>query len=112
VYQDHFVAATRRSLRQLFFSPWWWLAYNTQEWLTGLDQPPALIDVIARVSPRPLMIAAAGSDRMINAARRYFEAAGDPKQFWQMDDIPFGSGILEKGEDYDLRLIGFFNRSM
>jgi pimeloyl-ACP methyl ester carboxylesterase len=112
VYEDHFVSATRRSLRQLFFSPWWWLAYNTQEWLTGLDQPPALIDVIPKVSPRPLMVAAAGSDSMITAARRYFEAAKEPKQFWQMDDIPFGTGILEKGEDYDLKLIGFFNRSM
>jgi pimeloyl-ACP methyl ester carboxylesterase len=112
VYEDHFVAVKRQTFRQLFFSPWWWLAYNTQEWLTGLDQPPALIEVIGKVSPRPLMVAAAGSDRMIAAARRYYEAAGEPKQFWQMDDIPFGSGILEKGEDYDLRLIGFFNRSM
>lgn len=112
VYEDHFVAVKRRTLRQMFFSPWWWLAYNTQEWLTGLDQPPPLIDVIGAISPRPLMVAAAGSERMIAAARRYFEAAGEPKQFWQMDDIPFGSGILEKGDDYDLRLIGFFNRSM
>jgi pimeloyl-ACP methyl ester carboxylesterase len=112
VYEDHFVAVKRRTFRQMFFSPWWWLAYNTQEWLTGLDQPPALIDVIGKVSPRPLMIAAAGSDRIISAARRYFDAAGEPKQFWQMDDIPFGSGILEKGDDYDLKLTAFFNRSM
>ncbi|HUF38737.1 MAG TPA: alpha/beta fold hydrolase [Anaerolineales bacterium] len=112
VYADHFAAASRFSLRRVIFSPWWWLAYNTQEWLTGLDQPPALVDVIGNISPRPLMVAAAGSDRMIAAARRFYEAAGEPKQFWQLDEIPFGTGILEKGDDYDIRLIGFFNRSM
>ena len=111
VYADHFVVQ-KRGFRQFFFSPWWWLAYQTQGWLTGIQQPEPLTKVIAKLSPKPLMVVAAGSDRLIDLGRAFFEAAAEPKEFWQLDDIPFGSGILEFGDDYDLKLVGFFNRAL
>ena len=58
------------------------------------------------------MMVASGPDRMIRAAKHYYESAGEPKQFWELDDIPFGSGILEKAADYDFKLLGFFNKNL
>jgi uncharacterized protein len=111
VFQDHFGENTS-SLRQTFFTPWWGLSYHAQEWLTGLRQPPPLVEVIGLISPRPVFVVASGEARFIQVARRYFDAAGDPKGWWQLDDIPFGTGILEKGDDYDFKLIGFFNKGL
>ncbi|HLF91112.1 MAG TPA: alpha/beta fold hydrolase, partial [Anaerolineales bacterium] len=111
VFRDHF-GANSPTLRQRFFTPWWGLAYRVQEWLTGISQPPPLVDVIGQISPRPVFMVASGDARFIAGAQRFFEAAGDPKWWWQLDDIPFGSGVLEKGDDYDLKLIGFFNKTL
>lgn len=110
VLQDHL--GETPSLRQRFFQPWWALAYRAQEWLTGVRQPAPLVEVIRQISPRPVFIAVSGNTRLIQVARGYFEAAGEPKKWWQLDDIPFASGILEKGDDYDLKLIGFFNKAL
>ena len=111
VYEDHFVLE-KRSFRTVFFSPWWWFAYRIQSWLLGLPEPSGLREVIAGLSPKSLMVVAAGDERMIRLARAFFDAADDPREFWQLDDIPFGSGILEYGDDYDLKLVGFFNRTL
>lgn len=111
VYSDHF-ALENRSLREIFFTPWWWLVYKTQEWLTGVRQPPPLKDVISELAPRPLMVVASGSDRLQDLGRAFYEAASEPRQFWPLDEIPFGTGILEFGDDYDFKLVGFFTRSL
>ncbi|NUM47767.1 MAG: alpha/beta fold hydrolase [Anaerolineales bacterium] len=110
VFRDHVGEAA--SLRQVLLTPWWGLAYRVQEWLTGLRQPAPLVEVIAQISPRPVFVVACGNARLIQVARKYFEAAKDPKWWWQLDDIPFASGILEKGDDYDFKLIGFFNKAL
>ncbi len=111
VFRDYAIE-DQPGLRQRFFTPWWWLVYKTVEWLIQRGQPPSLGDVIPGVSPRPVMVVAAGSERLIAAARKCYEAAREPKMFWQIDDIRFGTGILERGDDYDLKLIGFFNKRL
>ncbi len=111
VYSDHFVV-NRRGIRQIFFSPWWWLAYEVQSWLIAIPQPEPLTEVIGRVSPVPLMVVTAGSNRLVQLSKSFYNAASDPKDLWQLDDIPFGTGVLEYGDDYDLKLVGFFNRAL
>jgi len=111
VFRDHF-GENKPALRQMFFTPWWGLVYRAQEWLTGISQPPPLVEVIGQISPRPVFIVASGDERFIHTTRRYFDATGEPKWWWQLDDIPFGSGVLEKGDDYDFKLIGFFNKAL
>jgi pimeloyl-ACP methyl ester carboxylesterase len=110
VYQDH--VGGKATVRERFFAPWWALAYRVQEWLTGLRQPAPLTTILREVSPRPVFVVASGNDRLIQVARKFYEAAGEPKWWWQLDDIPFASGILEKGDDYDLKMLGFFNKAL
>lgn len=110
VYQDH--VGNTPTARERFLAPWWALAYRVQEWLTGLSQPAPLTSLISQISPRPVFVVASGEDRLIQIARKYFDAARDPKWWWQLDDIPFASGILEKGDDYDFKMIGFFNKAL
>lgn len=110
VYQDH-VGGTP-TVRERFLAPWWTLAYRVQEWLTGLSQPAPLTTLISQISPRPVFVVASGDNRLIHVARKFFDAAGDPKTWWQLDEIPFASGILEKGDDYDFKMIGFFKKAL
>ncbi|GAB4581781.1 MAG: alpha/beta hydrolase [Anaerolineales bacterium] len=110
VFRDHLGGDV--TFRQRFFIPWWRLVYGVQEWLTGLKQPAPLVEVIGQISPRPVFIVASGHVRFIQVARHFFEAAKDPKWWWQLDDIPFASGVLEQGDDYDFKMIGFFNKGL
>lgn len=110
VLKDHFV--NMEALRQRFFAPWWALAYRVQEWLTGLRQPAPLVDIIGQIAPRPVFVVGSGNSRLIQIAHAVYNAAEKPKWWWQLDDIPFASGILEKGDDYDFKLIGFFNKAL
>lgn len=110
VLQDHQVEM--QTLRQRFLAPWWGLTYRVQEWLTGLRQPSPLVDVLGQMPPRPVFIVGSGNARLIHLAQKYYEAAEKPKWWWQLDEIPFANGILEKGDDYDFKLIGFFNKAL
>lgn len=110
VYKDHL--GNTGSVRERLMVPWWALVYRVQEWLTGLRQPAPLVEVIHQITPRSVFIVASGNAQIIQTAHKFFEAAEKPKWWWQLDDIPFATGILEKGDDYDFKLIGFFNKAL
>ena len=53
--------------------------------ITGDWLPPALDDLAARISPRPLfLIYATHGQGGENLNPRYYEAAGEPKQLWEI----------------------------
>jgi pimeloyl-ACP methyl ester carboxylesterase len=110
VYGDHLPGAD--TLRQTLYAPWRKLSYALQGWITGSKPPAPLGEVIPAVSPRPVFVAVSGTARQAALARHIHERAGEPRHFWHLDDVPFGTGILEWGDDYDLKLIGFFNRNL
>ena len=111
VMEDHF-SSNNPSIRELLFRPWWWLAYQLQAWISQTRPPEPLSTILPRLSPKPLMIVASGSDRLIDLARAYFDSAGEPKSFWQLDEVPFGSAVLEKGDEYGEKLQNFFNQAL
>ena len=42
--------------------------------------------------------------------RDYFQAAGEPKELWQVEDSGHISGITAQPNEYEQRVIGFFDR--
>jgi fermentation-respiration switch protein FrsA (DUF1100 family) len=82
---------------------------------TGLDvngiRP---VDVIARISPRPLLIIHCMQDTVVppDNSDRNFAAARDPKQFWRIPTGGHIDGLKVAGDQYRERVSRFFEESL
>ena len=84
------------------------MAAITGDWL-----PPALDDLAARISPRPLfLIYATHGQGGENLNPRYYEAAGEPKQLWEITSGGHTGGLDAQGEEYERRVLAFFREAL
>jgi alpha-beta hydrolase superfamily lysophospholipase len=86
----------------------WW-----GERMTGLrldDLRP--VDVVAALSPRPILIMQAGGDKMVppDSGRRLYEAAAAPKELWSVPGVAHVDFRQAVPEPYQRRMIDFFQR--
>ncbi len=88
-----------------------WLATPLFELRLGMWEPPAVVDVIAGISPRPVFLVATGGLER-KAVRRYFEFASAPKTYWEIPEVGHGAGFAARPEEYRQRLVSFFERSL
>jgi fermentation-respiration switch protein FrsA (DUF1100 family) len=89
------------------------LIVRFSEWETGrriADNRP--VDVIGRISSRPVLIIRGGRDIWVPAdnADKLYAAAGDPKELWDAPEAEHA--VVEKAypEEYEQRLVAFFDR--
>ena len=75
--------------------------------------PPNLVDLIGRIAPRPvLLIYAADGQGGEELNEEYFEAAGEPKELWAVEE---GGHIGSQGaapEEFERRVVGFFDAAL
>ena len=84
------------------------MAAITGDWL-----PPALDDLAARISPRPLfLIYATHGQGGENLSPKYYEAAGEPKQLWEITSGGHTGGLEAEGEEYERRVLAFFREAL
>jgi fermentation-respiration switch protein FrsA (DUF1100 family) len=71
-------------------------------------------DVIARISPRPLLIVHCMDDKVAppDNSERNFAAAKEPKQFWRIPSGGHVNGLKAAGREYELRVGQFFAESL
>ena len=111
-------AGERSVAESLIRGPKGWLAVPAMAVQTAAvavlsgDVPPASLgDLAADISPRPVFFIHAengGGGEELNPD--YFQAAGEPKELWQVEDSGHISGITAQPEEYEQRVIGFFDR--
>jgi len=75
---------------------------------------PHLERAMAKLSPRPLLMIHGGSDNYIkpDMARRVFDLAGPPKEFWLVDGAKHNQAIQVAGEEYHRRVLEFFQKNL
>lgn len=82
------------------------------EWETGVSMDKVRpVDEIGKISPRAVFIIQGNADSLaaIDAAKRLYDSAGEPKLLWAEDGVPhLGMYPLER-EQYAKRVIEFFN---
>jgi|SoiMethySBSTD1v2_1073268.scaffolds.fasta_scaffold03587_24 fermentation-respiration switch protein FrsA (DUF1100 family) len=81
--------------------------------MSGTPPPPALDDLAARIAPRPLFLIYAGQGvggEELNP--EYFEAASQPKTLWKIDEAGHVGGFEARPEEYEQRVIAFFDRAL
>ena len=81
--------------------------------ITGDLPPPSLADLVGRISPRPLfLIYARHGQGGENLNPKYFEAAGKPKQIWEIPTGGHTGGLEAEGAEYRRRVLAFFDRAL
>jgi dipeptidyl aminopeptidase/acylaminoacyl peptidase len=74
----------------------------------------APVNVIASISPVPLLIIAGEGDRLIPAdnGRKLYSAAGDPKELWIIPGAEHGGTLAAAGSEYEKRVGEFFDKNL
>lgn len=78
--------------------------------LRGLTAPLSMRDAATMNSPRPLLLISAGGfsfERRLTA--HYYDAAGEPKTLWEIPGAQHAEGWSVSQEEYEQRMIEFFN---
>jgi fermentation-respiration switch protein FrsA (DUF1100 family) len=70
--------------------------------------------LVARLSPRPILLLQGGRDPVVSPdnGRRLYDAARDPRELWFEPDLGHANFDLEMPEEYERRVVGFFERAL
>jgi hypothetical protein len=75
--------------------------------------PPSLENLVGRIAPRPLFLVYArhgqGGEELNPV---FYEAAREPKEIWEIQTGSHTGGIEAEPEEYERRVIGFFDRAL
>jgi uncharacterized protein len=76
--------------------------------------PSAIVDRIGRIAPRStfLIWADPGSGGEDVRQPKYYAAAGQPKQIWQVPGSGHAGGLEAQPREYERRVVGFFDRAL
>jgi dipeptidyl aminopeptidase/acylaminoacyl peptidase len=74
----------------------------------------APVNVIANISPVPLLIIAGEGDKLIPAdnGRKLYSAAGEPKELWIIPGADHGGTLAAAGSEYEKRVGEFFDKNL
>lgn len=87
-----------------------WLWLQAFEYQSGLTPPTAVVDQIANISPKPILLIGVGDE--VPLAEVYYEAASEPKTLWEIPEAAHGQGPFVRPQEYEERLITFFNNAL
>ncbi len=82
---------------------------------TGIDvEKIRPVDVVASISPRPVLMIHCDEDRVIpiEHSQRLFAAAHQPKQLWTIPGGSHALGHIVATEEYERRVIEFFRNAL
>jgi dienelactone hydrolase len=76
--------------------------------------PPSLKDLVGRISPTPVFFIYGqhGQDGERNLNPTYYEAAGRPKQIWEVPGSGHVGGLDARPKEYERRVVGFFDHTL
>ncbi len=79
------------------------------------EPPPNLKSLVPRIAPRSVLLIYAlhgtgGEEKQLNP--KYYAAAGEPKQVWEIPEAAHTGGIAARPREYERRVVGFFDRAL
>jgi fermentation-respiration switch protein FrsA (DUF1100 family) len=115
IYDNTAVFARRRPvLRSLPPPPHLWsrLVVAFTAWRIGVPHLEAPVDVIGRISPRPVLLMAGTGDGAVEWAhtQRLYDRAGPPKELWLAEGADHNALHLKYPEEYRRRVSAFLKR--
>jgi fermentation-respiration switch protein FrsA (DUF1100 family) len=73
-----------------------------------------LKSLVPRIGPRPLFLiyATHGQGGEVELSPQYYAAAGEPKTLWAMPDASHTGGITARPQEYERRVVAFFDHAL
>jgi fermentation-respiration switch protein FrsA (DUF1100 family) len=95
-------------------APYWWTMYTAARVLSGSSPDDPLKELVARVSPTPLLLISTGGSLAgeLELNRIYARAAREPVELWELPEVNHTAAIRERPREYEQRVIGFFDRAL
>jgi uncharacterized protein len=95
-------------------APFFWTLYTAARVLSGESPGRPLQDLVAEVSPTPLLLVATGASipQELVYGRLYAAAAKEPVELWELPDVHHTAAIRERRAEYERRVVGFFDRAL
>ncbi len=108
VLSDH--GGGQQSFLQRLYIPANWLYYQIYQWMSGCRQS-GVLEIIGKLAPRPLLLIASGAhDIYFN--HLFYQAAGEPKELWELPHGDPKAAILSDSHTYIQRVTEFFQREL
>jgi pimeloyl-ACP methyl ester carboxylesterase len=80
--------------------------------LTGEGPDPPDVEIVERISPRPLMLISAGRAMEADANRAFQRRGGASTHHWNLPDAAHGSALRTDPEGYEQRVIAFLDGAL
>jgi uncharacterized protein len=115
--------ASGRSVREdLNYSGWSkrWIVPSSAILTGGMSvfanqaPPPNLKDLVAEISPQAVFLihGAEGQVGEVELTDDYYQAAGEPKQMWEVPDASHIGGYAARPREYEQRVVSFFDAEL
>ena len=94
--------------------PFYFAMYTAVRVLSGESPGQPLKDLVARISPTPLLLIATGGSLPVERDynRIYAEAARQPFELWELPDVDHTAAIHQRRDEYERRVIRFFGDAL
>jgi len=90
-----------------------WGMSQTTRGISGMRRAPALLPIVPRIAPRPVLFIAGGAiPSEVAANRLYRDAAGPTAQLWEVPRAGHTAGLRTHPREYERRTVGFLNRAL
>ena len=81
--------------------------------LANEGPPPSLVDLVADIAPRSLLLIRGLDGQPAEILNRAFhDAAGEPKQLWEVPGARHTAALAASPQEYERRVVGFFDRAL
>lgn len=89
-----------------------WVGARGVELRTGVSAPVGIVDVIGEIAPRPLLLISAGEGLGRRLVKHLYDRASEPKALWEISETYHGGAPAARPEEYEERVVGFFDRTL
>jgi pimeloyl-ACP methyl ester carboxylesterase len=92
---------------------YYWVILRFYRFYTGVDaRLISPIDVIGRISPRPVYLIFGEHEVASGHAHEQFMAAGEPKSLWIVPGVGHGGYFQTWPDEYEARVVSFFDEAL
>ena len=92
------------------WAPGIWTMYEVLELASGIHNPEPLSEKVQDISPTPLLLIAAGADRLF--CDSLYDLAGEPKQYWRREDDGHIDSLFTHTEKYRETVLPFLENAL
>jgi uncharacterized protein len=88
------------------------ITYSAYRTLRGLDEPPSLVEMVPRISPRAVFLMSSGTSHEAELNRAYARVARWPSRLWEMPDALHTGAVKAYPKEYERRVVDFFDDAL